>query len=184
MIEIIAFIKEFQNLMTGILAIIGACITAFLIYKSTHISVRAERQKQEREEVQLVNLRCLELAEDLSLISKRAKNGCGTIRAAKAENAQIGDKIKARMKLSPPDSTKDWKFMSLIDQDLARAALKINSLIYDHNFDLDRSGGAFGDDNFGRQMSERLSDIQGKSRHLSQKIHENRPQTKTPDLFE
>lgn len=161
---------EFQTLATGFFAVLGAVGTATVIYLAARLPLRAERDRQEKSERRRLRLRSLEISEELKLISKRASQGQGTVRAYKASNKDISEATRQKMRLRIPAPTHDWEFMSLLPEDIARECLQLNGMIEDHNFDIERAGGAFGDDNFGRSITDRLGRIRTKAMELSNTV--------------
>jgi hypothetical protein len=50
--------------------------------------------------------------------------------------------------------------MSLLPIEMQRNVLTLRRKVSDHNFDMDRAGGAFGADNFRRAILEQVKSIQ------------------------
>ena len=163
-------VLAFQTLTTGIFAVVGAIGTAAVIYWAARLPVRAARERQKESERRRLRLRCLEISEELKLLSKRAKQGQGTVKVHKAANADVTEATRQKMRLRIPAPTHDWEFMSLLPEDIARECLQLNGMIEDHNFDIERAGGAFGDDNFGRLITDRLEGVRTKAAELSNTV--------------
>ena len=160
----------FQTLATGIFAVVVAVGTAAVIYRAARLPVRVERERQKESERRRLRLRSLEISEELRLLSRRAKQGQGTVKVNKAANADVTEATRQKMRLRIPAPTHDWEFMSLLPEDIARECLQLNGMIGDHNFDMERAGGAFGDDNFGRSITDRLERIRTKAAQLSSTV--------------
>ncbi len=164
--QIVECVWKFQTLATGFFAVLGAVGTAYVIYRAASLPVRAERERQKENERRRLRLRSLEISEEFGLLSMRARQGQGTVRAIKASNKSVTEKTRQKMRLRIPAPTHDWEFMSLLPEDVARDCLQLNSMIEDHNFDMERAGGAFGDDNFGKSIIDRLDKIRTKAAEL------------------
>lgn len=168
--QFVECVWEFQTLATGFFAVVGAVGTAAVIYWTARLPVRAGRERQKENERRRIRLRCLEISEELKLLSKRARQGRGTVKVHKAANADVTEATRQKMRLRIPAPTHDWEFMSLLPEDIARECLQLNGMIEDHNFDIERAGGAFGDDNFGRSITDRLERIRTKAFELSNTV--------------
>ena len=72
--------------------------------------------------------------------------------------------------LSPLSPNRTSAHLSLLPEDIARECLQLNGMIEDHNFDIERAGCAFGDDNFGRSITDRLGRIRTKAVELSNTV--------------
>lgn len=161
---------KFQTLAGGIFAIIAAIITASIIYVAARLPIKAEQVLNKKAEERRLRLRSIELSEEFKILGMRAVQGKGTVTVHKASNASITDDTRRKMILRIPRPTRDWEFMSLIPEAVARECIRLNGMIKDHNFDMERAGGAFGDDNFGRSITTRLEMINKMAVELSQKF--------------
>jgi len=157
---VVECLAAFQTLIAGVLAMLIAAITAYVIFHAARIPVQAENERRRKENYLRMRLRCLELSEEYNLLRRRAKQGQGTVKVYKAANKEVSERVLERMLLTAPLSTQDWLFMSLIPEELARKCIHFNGLLHDHNFDMERAGGAFGDDNYGKSISDRLKAIE------------------------
>jgi hypothetical protein len=161
-------VSQFQTLITGIFAAIVAGLTAYAIYKAANLPVEAGRRREERGENRRLKLRSLELSGDLKILAMRARQGIGTVKVHKSANASVTEDTRCKMTLTVPQSTQEWEFMSLLPETISRRCIQLNGMIEDHNFDMERAGGAFGDDNFGRSITSRLDTIAKTASELSQ----------------
>ncbi len=164
------FIWNFQTLVVGIFATGVAFVTAIIIYRSATIPIETQKEKEARDQQRFLRLQSLVLSEEYKLISKRARGIEGTVTVHKASNASVSDVTKSRMKLEVPQATRDWHYLSLLPEEVARKCLTINAMIEDHNFDIERAGGAFGDDNFGRLIQRRANSISKTAEEVSAKL--------------
>lgn len=163
----------YQTLLAGAFAVLGAGVTAFVVWRSASLPVRIERARQKEWERRKLRLHSLEISEELRLVAKRAKQGQSTVKVHKASNANVTEETRRKMRLRAPSPTADWEYMSLLPEDVVRDCLQLNALIEDHNFDIERAGGAFGDDNFGRIIVDRLGAIQSRATKLSNIVLEH-----------
>jgi hypothetical protein len=164
---VVQCVWAFQTLITGIVAVLSAIVTAATIYFAARLPVSAEREREKESAGRRLRLRSLEMSEELKLLGKRARLGQSTVKVHKASNADVTEATRQKMRLRIPEPTQDWRFMSLLPENMARECLQLNSMIEDHNFDIERAGGAFGDDNFGRSITDRLETIRTKAEELS-----------------
>lgn len=155
----ISCLWQFQTLVAGILAICAAILTAIGLYVSAHVPVKEERARLKEEYRKRVRFQTLKLLQDIELIRKRARQGQGTVKAHKAASASVTDTVRQRMMLAITPTLMNWEFLSSIDEHIAQKCLCLRALIEDHNFDMERAGGAFGDDNFGDLIVRRLDSI-------------------------
>ncbi len=87
--QFVECVWAFQTLATGFFAVVGAVGTAAVIYWAARLPVRAERERQKESEQRRLRLRCLEISEELKLLSKRARQGQGTVKVHKAAIANV-----------------------------------------------------------------------------------------------
>lgn len=168
--EFILCLWEFQTLLTGILAVIAAVITAVVLYKAARLPINAEKKRQVEHEGRRLRLHSLELSNEFTLLNRRARQGLGTIKVHVASNASVTDDTRQKMKLLMPDATRDWQFMCLVPEQVVKECVELNGLIQDHNFDIARAGGAFGADSFRDSLNRRLNRIADASTQLSTKF--------------
>jgi hypothetical protein len=161
---------QFQTLAAGIIGTAAALITAYAIYSAARMPVKAEQERATQREARRLRLRSLELIGELTILTRRATQGKGTVIVHKASNVAVTDETRQRMMLLVPSATRDWEFMSLIPEEIARRCVELGMMIEDHNFDMERTGGAFGDDNFGRSVVSRLETIAKLAAALSQEM--------------
>ena len=163
---------SFQALLTGVLAILAAVITAHVIYRAAKLPVRAE----EKHKLDLANRRrrlgCLELSSNFWTISERAVQAQSTVRVHKGENAGVSKDTLDRLVFGIPAITQDWEFMSLLSEELAQRCCELCRKIESHNYDMERTGvgSAFGADNFAASITKRLADIKDIAFDLSNEL--------------
>lgn len=158
---------EFQGLASGLLAIVAALGTAYVIWRSAILLINAERSNLEEHQNRLLNFYCRKLSEDLRLIADRARHTEGTIKVQIASQKDLTDNIRERTILSIPDEFNNPDIMSLFSTQLAKKIMNLHRLLQDHNFDMRRAGGAFGANNFQQSIFERMNSIISRSQSLS-----------------
>lgn len=170
--QIIDCLMAFQTLATGFLAVFGAMLTAGVIYLAARLPIKEQRKRKKIDEGRKVRLRSLELSEELKQLERRAGQGQSTVKVHKDSNKDVNEFTRQKMRLRKPSPILDWEYMSLLPEEIAREILQLISFIEDHNFDIDRVGGSFGGDNFGRSIIDRLETIKNKSTELRAKVLE------------
>jgi hypothetical protein len=173
---------DFQTLTSGALAILAAIISGLIIWKTAFFPI----QHKEKEEAQLVKRKrhyvALVLSRNFQLLATRAKQGIGTVIVTKAANADVTDKVKERMRLNFDPIINDWELMSLFPLEILTSIVDLRRKVEDHEFDIDRTGGAFGDDNFGEQLKRRLNSIEQHCHVLSNDLRRFIMQTNSDNL--
>jgi hypothetical protein len=164
---------EFQTLLAGALAILAAFLSARALWKTAKLPIeRQEKYDKKMDDRRLQYLRSI-LSTDLRLLSTRAKQAESTVITYKASNASVNDDTRKKTILKFPIIIDNWEFMSLLPNEIFNEIMDLRRKVDDHNFDMLRAGGAFGDDNFGAQICKRAISIQNQSMELSNKIWNN-----------
>lgn len=168
---IIKYFFDFQTLLSGILAIFAAGITAWIIWTTAFLPIRHKEKEDGETLKRKQHYVALILAKNFDLISMRAKLGVSTVITVKAANAQINDQTKERMKLKFDPIINDWELMSLFPLEILTSIVNLRRLIEDHHYDMERAGGAFGDDNFGDAIKRRLNSIEIQCLQVSKNLN-------------
>lgn len=163
---ILQVIFDFQPLIVGIAAAAIAALTIFAIYAP----VRENRKRIAKLEKRRRRVGCYELSKELLLVGKRARQGQGTIKVQKATNKDVTDGTRERISIPIPRLITDADFMALLPEETVMSLNDLKAHLADHAFDVMRTGGAFGDDNFGRQMSDRLGAINTQASKIAQEL--------------
>ena len=171
--DFLSCLSEFQTLITGVLALLAATVTAIVIWRAAKLPVVKEYEHQVLMEKRKKRYNFRLLFEDLRLISNRAKHVAGTIEVTVAANAVITDEIRSKVLLKLPKIIECWEDMSLLEEPLFSEILSLRRQIIDHNFDMERAGGSFGADNFQQSILRRLSRLENKSFELSNIANES-----------
>lgn len=102
------FVERFQTLISGVLAIVAAFITAVVIYCSAHAPLKAERKNRAGEATARANAHALALLVEVQHVSDRA----GYINRAVTdpdETAPIPeDTWREWLRVETPPSLQDW----------------------------------------------------------------------------
>jgi hypothetical protein len=165
---------DFQTLLSGVIAIIGAVVTAIVIWKAARLPTQKQiedAQEQNRKRRRYV---CSVLETELKRLSNRARQAVATITVVKAANAQINEETKRKVWLATPSVVDDRECMSVLTAALLDQPMRLGNDVADHNFDVDRAGGVFEDDNFGNQMKNRLGRIEATSQALANRASSER----------
>lgn len=151
---------DFQTLISGLFAILAAVGTAYVIWRAANLPIERQaaevRATAERRRQYVYSV----LSNDFSLLAARARQAEGTIKVVMASNTNVSDETRKRTRLALHPMVDDWESMSLLPIEIQRNVLKLRRKVSDHNFDMDRAGGAFGADNFRRAILEQVKSIQ------------------------
>jgi hypothetical protein len=163
-------IWDFQTLIAGALASIAAAATAYIIWRAARLPIEAQASiNQEKQERQIRYVSSV-LSTHLGYLAARTRQAEGTIRAIIAANANINDDVRKRTSLKLHSIVDDWEFMSLIPRHLLEHTIRLRRQIDDHNFDMERAGGAFGSNEFQRSILARTNSIQAQATNLSRQL--------------
>ncbi|MFH1157965.1 MAG: hypothetical protein V1721_03660 [Pseudomonadota bacterium] len=168
-----SFVKcifDFQNLLSGFLAIAAAVITALVIWKSANLPLEKQRKEKLETEKRQRQFISFLLAHEFRLLASRALQAKGTIKVTIAANANVTDQTREKTILSLHPAIQEWEFMSLLPQDLFQEIMVLSRKVEDHNFDMKRAGGSFGDDNFQRIVQQHAQEIHDLAFKLSNKL--------------
>lgn len=163
-------IATYQTLITGVLAIIAAIITAVAIMRAANAPLKAQKINTVEELDKKATYTKLRLENNLRQLAKRAKNAVGTVKVVKGAGATVTDIQKNRMELTLDPIMKEWDKISLLDVEITKELLRLERLVDDSNFDVERAGGSFGDDNFGKILQERFLAIEKSASAAADKL--------------
>jgi hypothetical protein len=163
-------IRDYQELIAGTLAVLAAIITARAVWRAAQVPiVRDEQREAELKRRQLVYT-CSILSSELKTLSVRALQADSTIVTVAAANSQINEDTKKKCSFNRPKILDDWTAMSLLPPATMSPLMTLYKMVDDHNFDVARSGGAFGADSFRQTLRKRLTDIQTRVTGLCSQI--------------
>lgn len=163
-------IYDYQTLLAGILAIVGASIAAFAVWRSTRLTIERDQAHRADKDQRRLSVGVQTLSADLQTLSRRAAQALGTINVHIAANASMNDSTRSRTILAAPPSIEDWELMSLFPAELIRELVSLRHAVEAHNFDMERAGGAFGDDNFQRHVKKQADSIRSQATSLAQRV--------------
>jgi len=163
-------LNTFQVLLSGILAVIAAVLTATVIW----ISARLPVQSASKERIALNKRRHSYvkalLSAHFATLSARARQAEGTIRNIIGANGVVTDQVKQKVKLTLSPLVDDWESISLLPPEIQSKIATLRRKIEDHNFDMDRAAGAFGADNFRQHILTQIKSVQGYAAAVSAQI--------------
>lgn len=158
---------NFQTFISGVLAILAAIGTTIIVWRAAKLPLKRQAQlARERGEKRRLYVGSV-LSSDLMNLTNRATHAASTIKVVAAANSTINESTKAKARLELHPIIEDWESMSLLPTNTLQNLLRLKQEVSDHNFDVDRAGGAFGADNFRQSMLSRLSSIQGRAQVLA-----------------
>jgi hypothetical protein len=163
-------VVDFQTLLSGILAIFAALVTALVIWCAAYLPIKKQAQRDKEMTDRRQRYVCLVLSTDFQLLASRALQAEGTIKVAIAANTNVTDNIREKTQLNLHPIIDDWESMSLLSKDKVRNILELSRKVNDHNFDMQRAGGAFGADNFRQSILSRIGIIQSLAKGLAAQI--------------
>lgn len=150
---------DFQTLLSGILAIGAALITALIIWWTAYLPIQHQKNEIIRQKRRKQHYVALILSRNFRLLATRARQAQGTVKVTKAANKDITENVRKRTILVFDSIIDDWELMSLFPSSVLTKIVDLRNIVNEHNFDMERAGGAFGDDNFGNQIMNRLDSI-------------------------
>lgn len=168
--NLVECIYNFQTLLSGILAIIAALVTGVVIWKTAYLPIQHKKQEDDKQTERKRHYVALVLSRNFRQLATRAKQAQGTVTVTKAANKDITENVRKRVILNFDPIIDDSELMSLFPADVLTSIVDLRKAIEEHNFDMERAGGAFGDDNFGEQIMRRLDSIQFKCNLLSNQL--------------
>ncbi|MEQ1789056.1 MAG: hypothetical protein ABL857_01295 [Rickettsiales bacterium] len=167
------FIKclfDFQTLVAGIFAIIAAVFSARVILKAAKLPIEAQNintlKLDERKKLYTKQI----LAESFRLLSSRTMQAEGTINVHIGSNVKVTEQTREKTILRFHKIIDEWEFVSLLPSDIFNEIMSLRRSIEDHNFDMERARGVFGDDNFKRIILSRTKSIQQQASQIANKL--------------
>jgi hypothetical protein len=152
-------VEDFQTIIAGVMAIAAAVFTAWGIWRAAELPVKAEGDRlEELRRRQLAFVRATLDSEWQALLT-RTRHADATIEVTVAANATVTDATRAQCSLPRHKIIDDWSFMSLFPVPLISSILQLYALVDDHNYDMQRAGGAFGVKDFQDSLHKRLETI-------------------------
>lgn len=169
-IQCVMFLKDYQTLMSGLLALAAALLTCLVIWRSANVSVRHLENEARKVDNRRTHYASVTISRNLQSIATRAKQCVSTVKVVKASNSSISKHTKEKCYIEVPSIMNDWEFVSLFPEEIITDIQNLMRHIDDHNFDIKRAGGSFGDNNFGDSISRRCNTINISSLELRTKF--------------
>jgi hypothetical protein len=158
---VLQFLYNFQAMIAGASAVAAAIVTAKVIWRAARLPVEAQARRDEGLRERQLWFTYATLGTELRALALRTKHVEATITVVVAANSTVTDATRERCYLNRHRIVEKWAFMSLLPIGLFRQISEFYRLVDDHNFDMDRAGGAFGDQNFRQSIRNRLQSIRG-----------------------
>jgi hypothetical protein len=130
--------------------------------------MRSGKKEKKRKETYLRSI----LSFEFKRIKFVAIHAASTIKTIVAANGIISDTTRERTIINIPPIIEDWKFMSLLSSTELEEVMNLIKEIHDHNFDMKRAGGSYGDDNFSKRVQTNADNIATKAVKLSNTIRQ------------
>lgn len=149
----------FTAAVSGGFTILGAAIASGVaLFLRKQRSKADEAAEARRDAKRLKHLKAV-LRADLETIKARARQVPGIVTVHKAANVEVSSETKDRCHIQPPSEFSNWEAMSLLPDEILEKVASLTRLISSHNYDIDRTGGAFGDNNWGPHVSKQAEAI-------------------------
>jgi hypothetical protein len=169
---IYTLLYSFQTLISGVLAIVAAIITAYVVWRSANAPIRATEASEKNLRIRRARFTLSVLSWELRTIVSRARQVRGTIDVTTAANAQVNDDTKQKCYLPRPQMLEDWESMSSLSVGRFESIRQFFQIVDEHNFDIRRAAGAFGEENFRRSLRSRLDLIHKQAANLQASIND------------
>lgn len=157
---------DFQTLISGVLAIIAAVAAALAVVYSARLPVQHARAAAAAEEARRRIHAGFVLASHLRLLRSRARHVAAIMRVTIAANAEITDANRGKLFLRMHPIIEDWEFMSALPTEFHKRLLILARMVEDHNYDMERAGGSFGDDNFRQHVQNHVVAVENMANTL------------------
>jgi hypothetical protein len=168
-------VYDFQNLASGVFAVLAAGLGAWALFKVARKQARADEAIRLEQDRRRLYSGCRAISAELKRMAELARQAEGTIRATIAASASIGNETRERTKLPVPLMLEDWEFLALLPVELTEQTFSTMAVVKQHNFDMQRAGGSYGDTNFGITVGRRASQLMTSLSQLSNEyLHEAR----------
>lgn len=152
-------VYEFQTLISGGLAILAAIATAWVILSAAKMPIRVQQLEKKALEQRRKRFVGRTMSRELKTVAARARMAIGTIRVHAASGVAVTEETKRQISFRFPELARDWESMSLLPADTFIHLTRVLKMMEDHNHDIDRSGGAFGADDFRKHLIRRLEQL-------------------------
>lgn len=152
-------IEDYQTLISGILAVGAAVGTAVAVWLSARLPIKHQRLEAQALQARKRYYVALVLSRNFRLLATRAAQAKSTVIAVKAANGTVTDDTKRRATLIFDAVIDNWELMSVFPVDILGDIADLQNRVADHNFDIERAGGAFGADNFAESIKDRCDAI-------------------------
>ncbi len=163
-------IYDYQTILTGILAILGAIFTVIGILIAAHLPIRAQNKLKQEKEIRQCQYVKLTLQRYFRTLAIRARQAEGTIKVVIGANSNVTDTVRENTILKSHKIIDEWQFMMLLSENLFSKIMELQTEVDNHNFDIERAGGAFGAESFRRIIINRITKIKDFAHKLSEDV--------------
>lgn len=164
------------NFWNGAFIVAGALIAALATVLSQLMIGRRELAADSRQQARRLKFVRASLLADLATIAGRANQIPGIVKVHKAANTEVSDRTKQRCTISMPKQFDEWESMAVLPNEVLEDCITLMRLIDSNNYDIQRAGGAFGDDNSGLRISNQAIEIAERAHAISGKLRSRQPQ--------
>lgn len=156
----IGCVKEFQTLTASIIATFAAIVSAMIVWAAAKLPLKHQEKLLNEKSEQKLKYTKKTLCHDYRKTSFVAKQAASTIKLISVTpSAKITDDTRDKVILKTPNLAEKWEYVSLLEEELFDAINALDKKIYEHNFDMMRARGNFGDDNFKKIVKKRADEI-------------------------
>jgi hypothetical protein len=141
-------IYDFQTLIASGVALLAAVVGGWCVLRAAKLPVEAENKRNKNALERRRKFSCHLLSEEFKRIGELARQAEGTIKVVIAANADVTETTRKKTIIIEPPFLDDWETMSLLSQEALARVMEVRAILRKHNFDMNRAGGSFGDDNF------------------------------------
>lgn len=166
-LSVLSCIYDFQTLIASGIALLAAIIGALFVYQAARATIKAENERNKNALERRRKFSCHLLSEEFKRIGELARQAEGTIKVVIAANADVTETTRKKTIILEPPFLDDWETMSLLSQNALEKVMDVRAKLRRHNFDMNRAGGSFGDDNFQVHVKKQAETLKNSAKALS-----------------
>lgn len=144
---------------SGLLVIIGTLTGALSVLGGHRLTKQREIAAEQRQDAKRLKYVKASLLADLATVAACARLIPGIVQSHKAANKELTEKTKERCSIAAPVQFSEWELIAVLPDDIVEQCVGLMRLLDSNNHDIARTGGPFGDDNWGRHISEQATEI-------------------------
>jgi hypothetical protein len=176
----VACVYAFQPLIASVIALSAATFSAFIIWRTAHLTDRREREK---EEMQLRRLRAsfaMRLSQRAYGVFRKARSAEGTIRVLAASNTILSEDRSKSLRLSIEAELSDTQSMASLPIRLQKQAYELDKLFVVYNGYTSPGTSYSGADQFVAEMNRILNLIREQANALGGEMELFAKETENP----